>query len=124
MVSGVEPYANAEAGIGLVALVLDLRLGVREEALDRDRWTFSLTLSRDRLRVEDELPVDDKGETGRSISLRRLSLATLNANTEPRGFASCPWSGFLAWADLGEGSGEGGRDFDLVEAGRELSSEG
>lgn len=126
MGSGVEPYMIADAFTGLMAgllvLVLDLMLGVREEALDRDRWTPS-NLSRDRLRVEEELP-DDMGETGRSISFRRLSLATLKTDVELRGFASCPWSITLEWVDLGEGSGEGGRDLDLIDAGRGLDNGG
>lgn len=92
MGSGVEPYVNADAFTGLITgllvLVLDLMLGVRDEALDRDRWTPS-NLSRDWLRVEDELP-DEIGETGRSISFRRLSLAKLKVDVELRGFVSCP----------------------------------
>lgn len=90
MGSGVEPYSNAGESIEMVVLATDLMLGDLDGARRREPWTLLSALLRDRLRGDEvELP-DDSGEMGRSISLRRLSLATLNADVELRGFASSP----------------------------------
>lgn len=62
---------------GLLELALDLILVAREEALGRPTSEARpSTLNLERLRGEEE-PPDDSGDTGRSISFRRLSLATL-----------------------------------------------
>lgn len=62
---------------GLLELALDLILGALEGALGRPTSEVrSSALSLERLRGEEELP-DDNGDTGRSTSFRRLSLATL-----------------------------------------------
>lgn len=66
----------------LFKLAMDLTLGVREGALGRAQAASkarsrSSALNFERLR--DEEPADDMGDTGRSIPLRCLCLATLTA---------------------------------------------
>lgn len=104
--------AGREAFTGFVALVLDLILGVRDEALDRAAsGRRSSPRPLERLRGED--PPDEKGDTGRSISVRRLSLATLKVVVELRGSG---WTLRLESSSsetLGDGSGESSLDFDF-----------